>query len=525
MPNNCPIDLTPYSTPQSVNLPNINNLNYTNQDFWSLKSRLLDFINERFGSSGTVLPNTFNDFVESSIAIMLMEVYAFIGDTISFKQDQQFNELFIDSVSELENAFRQAKAIGMQPLPPIAARSLWSASINSVSSQDIVIPAPISVSAFNNGETINIELFPADSNFNPLFNENIIIPAGSTSIVGIVGLEGISNTNTFSGTGKVNQTFQLNNAPVIYGSPIVSVDGSLWQEVEYFTDSQPRKEYRIEFDSEYNAYIIFGNNRAGLIPSSGSIISVQYRTGGGTRGNIVTNYVSTNVQAFNENSQLSVNVALNNYTKGSYGYDGDGIEEIRRKYPAYLRTQNRAVTGLDYKTLADQFATAYHGQIGKANAVLRNHGCAGNIVDLYILAKEGQDGLEKASNELKVDLTEEINGKKMLTDYVCLKDGIVVYVDTSIDVTCDKFFKKFETEIKENITRRVNSFFALSNWEYGQTLNSSDLIKQLSDLKQIKSIDLSFLTDDFDSIESTTVTTKFYEIIRPDTIEINFNYE
>ena len=61
---------------------------------WSLKSRLVDFINERFGSNGTVLPNTFNDFVESSIAIMLMEIYAFVGDTISFKQDQQFGENF-----------------------------------------------------------------------------------------------------------------------------------------------------------------------------------------------------------------------------------------------------------------------------------------------------------------------------------------------------------------------------------------------------------------------------------------------
>ena len=113
----------------------------------------------------------------------------------------------------------------------------------------------------------------------------------------------------------------------------------------------------------------------------------------------------------------------------------------------------------------------------------------------------------------------------MLTDHVCLKDGIIVYVDVQIDLTCDKFFKKFESEIRENIIKRIDSFFSLSNWEYGQTLSSSDLIKQLSDLKQIKSIDLSFLTDDSESIESSTVTTKFYEIIRSDVVEINFNYE
>lgn len=525
MPNNCPIDLTPYAEAQTVNLPRLNNLNYTNQDFWSLKSRLIDFINERFGTNGTVLPNTFNDFVESSVAVMLMEIYSFVGDTLSFKIDQQFGEIFIDTVSEVENAFRLAKAIGMQPLPPIASRSLWTASINSTNSKDVILNSPLRIDVSNNGEPITIELFPCDSNFNPIFNQDIVIPAGSTSISSIIGLEGRTTSDTFSGTGAVSQTYKLQLGPVIYDSIEVKIDGSIWNQVDFFTDSQQRKEYRVEFDSDYNAYIIFGNNRTGLIPSNGSVIEIDYRIGGGAKGNIVTNFVNTQSQAFVDGLGFNVTVSLNNYTKGSYGYDGDGIEEIRRKYPAYLRTQNRAVTGLDYKTLTDQFATPYHGQIGKSNAVLRNHGCAGNIVDIYILAKEGQDGLEKASNELKIDLTEELENKKMITDYVCLKDGIIVYVDTNIDVVCDKFFKKFEAEIKENIVRRVNSFFSLSNWDYEQTLSSTDLIKQLSDLKQIKSLDISFLTNDSDSIESTTITTKFYEIIRPDTIEINFNYE
>ena len=525
MPNNCPIDLVPYDESKAINLPQISNTNYTNQDFWSLKSRLVDFINERFGSNGTVLPNTFNDLVESSVAIMLMEIYAFIGDTISFKQDQQFGENFIDSVTELENAFRLCKNIGMQPLPPVPARTLWTASINSTNSQDVILTTPVKIGANSNGVPVNIELFPCDSNYNPIFNQPIIIPAGATSISSIVGLEGKTTSDTIDGTGEIGQTFRLQSGPVAYNSIEVTVNGSIWNKVDYFTDSQPRQEYRVEFDSDYNAYIIFGNNRAGLIPSVGSVIVANYRVGGGAKGNIVSNFITTQYQAFVDNLGFSVTVSLNNYTKGSYGYDGDGIDEIKRKYPTYLRTQNRAVTGLDYKTLTDQFATAYHGQIGKSNAVLRNHGCAGNIVDLYILAKDGQNGLEKASNELKVDLLEEINNKKMLTDYVCIKDGVVVYVDVQIDVTCDKFFKKFEAEIRENIVRRTNAFFSLSNWEYEQTLTSSDLIKQLSDLKQIKSLDLSFLTDNSDSIETSVVTTKFYEIIRSDVIEINFNYE
>ena len=96
---NCPFDVTPLDQSLPVKPPYIANLNYTNQDFWSFKARLVQYIQEKFADK-------FNDFVEGDLAIMLMENYAFIGDTLSFKIDQIANEIFIDTVTELENAFR-----------------------------------------------------------------------------------------------------------------------------------------------------------------------------------------------------------------------------------------------------------------------------------------------------------------------------------------------------------------------------------------------------------------------------------
>ena len=106
MPENCPFEISPYSQSNPIKNDKIISLNYTNQDFWSLKTRLVQFIRERFGETGTVIPNAFNDFVESSIAVMLVENWAFIADTLSFKMDQMVNELFIDTVTEPDNAFR-----------------------------------------------------------------------------------------------------------------------------------------------------------------------------------------------------------------------------------------------------------------------------------------------------------------------------------------------------------------------------------------------------------------------------------
>lgn len=513
---NCPFDTTPIDRSQPVVTPKVTNLNYTNQDFWSLKTRLVQYIQEKFADK-------FNDFVEGDLAVMLMENYAFIGDGLSFKIDQIANEVFIDSVTEIDNAFRLCKLVGFHPMPPIAARSLWTASINAVSGADCVIPGGIQLSLSSGGQPMTVELFPTDSDNNPVFNQDIVIPAGSLVNSSVIGLEGVTVTDQVTGTGNVGQTFQGSLFPAVFDSVRVSVDGVQWEQVEFFTDSQPRREYRVEFDSAYRVFVIFGNNRAGLIPAKGSQVVITYRQGGGVRGNIVTGAVNfqraVNITGFD----FSVPVVFRNYTRGEFGYDGDTIEDIRRKLPAYLRAQNRCVTGTDYKTVADQFATPYQGQIGKSTAVLRNYGCAANVIDLYVLARSGTDGLQEARDELKVALQDEIDRKKMLTDFVCVRDGTIVLADVLIDLTMDKFYRKFEDEVRARAERRVGEFFSVVNWDYGQTLKDSDLIKSLADIKEVKTMDVTFTTNDPQN-SGQVVTAKFYEIVRADTLTISFIY-
>mgnify|MGYP003336426565 CR=1 FL=1 len=95
-----------------------------------MKSRLVAYIKEKFG-------NEFNDFVESSLGMMLIENWAFIADTLSFKTDQIANEIFIDTVTELENAIRLAQLVGYTPQAPIAGKSLWSARVQTTYTTDL----------------------------------------------------------------------------------------------------------------------------------------------------------------------------------------------------------------------------------------------------------------------------------------------------------------------------------------------------------------------------------------------------
>lgn len=513
----CPFEITPYDESNIIKTPELINLNYTNQDFWSLKTRLIEFIRDEFDE-------TFTDFIESDLAMLLIENWAFIGDTLSFKMDQIANEIFIDTVAELDNAFRLSQLVGFKPLPPIAARSLWSGSISTLLETDLVIPAGQRVNYGTEEGRKTIELFAADSNNQPLFDDDIIIPAGSALNTSIVGLEGKTRVDTFTGTGEPNQSLQLQTLPVIYDSIRVFVNGEEWQEVNYFTDSKKRKEFRVEFAPGWAGFAIFGGSRAGLIPSRGSQIEVSYRTGGGLAGNITTGSIEFQRTFIVPGFEFRVPVTFNNYTRGEFGYEGDTVDDIRRKLPRWIRLQNRAVTGDDYKSLTDQFSTPHSGKVGKSTAVLRNHGCAANIIDLYILAQDGSNSLALATNELKIELQEEIDNKKMITDFVCIKDGVIIEVDVSVDLIMDKFYKKFEDEYRERVTRRLNTFFSLNNWNFNKDLRAADLIKDISDVKEIESVSLNFLTSDEDN-SGELVVTKFFEIIRPSTLDINFVYE
>jgi hypothetical protein len=155
---------------------------------------------------------------------------------------------------------------------------------------------------------------------------------------------------------------------------------------------------------------------------------------------------------------------------------------------------------------------------------LRNYGCAANIIALYILASDGSGGLTEASDPLKIALQNQIDSLKMMTDHVCIRDGIIVLADITIDLSLNKLYRKFQDDISVRVNRRVNQFFSLNNWEYGQTLKDTDLVKVLSDVTEIESMDITFTTNDPDN-SGQIVTSRFYEIIRPDALTINFVYQ
>jgi hypothetical protein len=123
-----------------------------------------------------------------------------------------------------------------------------------------------------------------------------------------------------------------------------------------------------------------------------------------------------------------------------------------------------------------------------------------------------------------VDLNQRIEDLKMITDHVCIKNGEIINLDVSIDIIMNRFYRKFESEIRIKVENRINKFFSLNSWEYDQNVKDTDIIKSINDIKEIIRVEVMLSTDDPNNSGSYVVT-NYKQIIRPDIINIEFNYE
>ena len=71
-------------------------IKYINRDFASFKQALISF-------AQTYFPNTFNDFNDADPGTMFIEMASYVGDVLSFYQDNQLQESFLQYAQEKDN--------------------------------------------------------------------------------------------------------------------------------------------------------------------------------------------------------------------------------------------------------------------------------------------------------------------------------------------------------------------------------------------------------------------------------------
>lgn len=108
------------------------NINFAAFDFVTVKQSILDYIKLYF-------PETFNDFIESSEFVAIIEVFAYIAELLAYRIDATAHENFISTAQRKDSILRLAKFISYTPSRPLPARGL--VKITSVTTTESVIDA------------------------------------------------------------------------------------------------------------------------------------------------------------------------------------------------------------------------------------------------------------------------------------------------------------------------------------------------------------------------------------------------
>ncbi len=93
-------------------------IDYTAYDFDTLKQALINYVQ-------TYYPEDFNDYIESSEFIAIIELIAYFGTSLAFRTDLNSRENFIDTAERRESIIRLAQMVNYVPSRNIAASGLF----------------------------------------------------------------------------------------------------------------------------------------------------------------------------------------------------------------------------------------------------------------------------------------------------------------------------------------------------------------------------------------------------------------
>lgn len=509
-------------------------INFAASDFLSLRNSLIEYIR-------AVYPLEYNYFAESDLGIMLVELVAYMGHVMSYKSDYLANENYLSTARSRESVRRLLQLIGINMKGPIAAAADAKGTLAQAPSWGAtsflrIPPASrvLSVASPEDGNPLNFTLYKVSQNGDidsSNLNGDIIIynseKASNTVVSSLILLEGglSIEEGTFADTEAL-KSIKLSNSPIIEGSIQAFIEGQpstsgVYRQVNniFYASGEGDKVFQTLADDNFGASIVFGDNNIGKSPAIGDTYRIIYRTGGGTRGNIIRGAINVqaNAQFYSTPAASPVTYAMTieNTSKGTGGSDAETAEHAKKYGPLVFRSLNRLVTLLDYKSFVNSFMSSY-GSIGKATAVTRRAYSSANIIDIYVLEKSNNIQLRKATPEFKRQIAEAISDKKMLTDEVVVVDGLIRTLDLIITLRIDNKYSTIENTIKNKVSQKILAHFNTDNNDFGKEYNPQELLYKIFEVDEVR-----FATID-NAPESIKV--EFNEIIQLNNFTLNISY-
>lgn len=438
-------------------------IDYTSKDWQGFVNSMLQYAN--------VIAPEWDTSSEGDFGVMLVELFAYCMDILSFYGDRLTQEAYLPTATQKLSVLNLAQLLGYIPVIGTPATGTVTFQTSNPGPA-VTVPAGTQVAtAFNTS---------LDQPIIYQTNAAVTVAAnGGTAVANVT--QGITYSLQALGVsdGTASQAFQIAQPNVQSGTISVYVSGSsgnvLWTPINFLVDASPTATvYSIYTDENNLTHIQFGDNINGQIPPVGLTIYATYNIGVGSAGNQPAGSVGVIVTG----SISGVTIPLQSSTSTLYqssamsgGSDPETINQIRANAPKAYATQTRAVSATDFSSLALNVPGVL-----MSNAVA-NHNTS---VTLYVLGPNYLAPSTGLQNNILNYFNGTNDGVKKTLAGVSLTIGTPSLVPVDVgsvanNVTLQVLPNYNQAVVLANVTTAVQSVLAPPTTTFGMLLNVSSI--------------------------------------------------
>lgn len=410
-------------------------LDMTDKDFEALRGRLIALVQSMFPD--------WTDFAVASFGNILLELYAFVGDVITYYLDNQARESRLVTATQRKNVIALAAMLGYRLPGASAATAEVVFSLAQVAAAAARIPTGTVIRTREVTDPIRFQLLA-----------DVVIPAGTTRASGVVE-NSETHLQIFDTQGLANLDVGLDHTPYLDGSVLVSAGNGSYVERASLLGSGPNDRHCLVLvDQNDHATVRFGNGANGAPPTG--TLAITYKTGGGTAANVDAGRIVVVEGAFTDGFGRAVQITAINPAAASGGTDRQSIAAAKLLAQESLRTLTRCVTREDFEINARRIAGLARALMLTSNedpSIEENSGI------LYVIPQGGGMPTPALKNAVLRQVTEVY--PSTLTFQVSVQNPIYKRVDVEARVYLRQ--GRAPTTVRDRIRANLATMFRVSN--------------------------------------------------------------
>jgi hypothetical protein len=451
-------------------------VDYTSKDYAAIREDMIGRISD-------FLPEwTSRD--PADFGIVLIELFAYMGDILNYYIDRSANEAFMTTASQRDSVLYLARLLGYNPTTVVA--STVTLTFSNPTASAITVPAgtQIATSASTTGGT------------QVIFETNtaVTVPAKVGTVNGtatVVATQGETKVEELSpaSTGEINQIRELTFSPLIRNSINIVAGASAYTEVPYLIDyNNYDPVFSVYTNAVGTSFVLFGDGVSGRIPATNSTLTATYRVGGGEVGNVGAGLIKSIIKSSVALTTFS-GLTVTNLTSATGGAEEETTDSIRVNAPNSLRALNRAVSLADYSALTVAAGAA------KANAVADVY----TSVTVYFAPSAGDIGLTSISgttpsdvfNNYKTTVSNYLVGKIPANTTVTFQPP--TYVPVSIVATITTLPQYKNSLVTTAVTATVTDLLDFDNVFFQDVITLNDVMSAISSVEGVSYVQVQKL--------------------------------